>query len=120
LGVCRRVLADEHDAEDAFQATLLVLVRKAASIRRHESVGSWLYGVAYRIAIKARALAARRTWHERQVLHRLPEDALSEVVWQDLRLILDEELSRLPEKYRAPVGLCHPQGHANQEAAGHP
>ncbi len=119
LGVCRRVLADEHDAEDAFQATLLVLVRKAASIRQHESVGSWLYGVAYRIALKARALAARRAWHERQVLQRSPPDALAEVVWHDLRPILDEEVNRLPEKYRAPVVLCHLQGKTNEEAARH-
>jgi RNA polymerase sigma factor (sigma-70 family) len=119
LSVCRRVLDDEHDAEDAFQATLLVLVRKAASIRQHESVGSWLYGVAYRIAMKARAMAAQRAWHEKQVLHQSPADALSEVVWRDLRPILDEELNRLPEKYRAPVVLCHLQGKTNEEAARH-
>jgi RNA polymerase sigma factor (sigma-70 family) len=117
LGVCRRVLVNEHEAEDAFQATLLVLVRKAAAIRKHESVGSWLYGVAYRIALKARALALRRAWHESRAQCRLPADSLAEMVWQDLRPVLDEELNRLPEQYRAPVVLCYLQGKTNEEAA---
>src|SRR5216683_1013994 len=83
LGVCRRVLAHEQDAEDAFQATFLVFIRKAASIRKRQSVGSWLYGVAYRIGVKARALASRRAVHEKQAPKRRAADPLSEVVWRD-------------------------------------
>jgi RNA polymerase sigma factor (sigma-70 family) len=117
LGVCRRVLRDEADAEDAFQATFLVLAKKAASIRNRESVASWLYGVAYRVAARARVDAGRRRTCEREAAPRHPGDPLAEVVWRELRPILDEELNRLPEKYRAPVVLCYLQSQSHAEAA---
>jgi RNA polymerase sigma factor (sigma-70 family) len=117
LGVCRRVLADEHEAEDAFQATFLVLARKAGSIRKQASVGSWLYGVAYRIAAKARAQAARRRVREQEVEPMTGADPLAELVWRELRPVIDEELSRLPDKYRHPVVLCYLENKTNAEAA---
>src|SRR5437879_808519 len=106
LGVCRRVLNNAADADDAFQATFLVLVHKAGSIRKRELVGSWLYGVAYRTAVKARAAAARRGARERQVVPMPPTEPANDVVWRDLRPVLDEELERLPDHYRIPVVLC--------------
>jgi len=117
LGVCRRVLANDADAADAFQATFLVLARKAASIRKRESVGSWLYGVAYRLAHRAKVAAARRRVHERQVEPMPPSDPLAAVVWRDLRPILDEELDKLADKYRAPLVLCYLEGKTHEEAA---
>src|SRR6516164_2599734 len=99
-GVCRR-LRNHHDAEDAFQATFLVLVRKAASVLPRGMVANWLYGVAHRTALKARATVARRNERERQVAT-MPEPAGKEHdLWRDLHPMLDEELSRLPDKYRA-------------------
>jgi RNA polymerase sigma factor (sigma-70 family) len=117
FGVCRRVLRHEQDAEDAFQATFLVLARQAGAIGRRECVGTWLYRVAYRIARKTRAAAARRAAHERLVPPPPPPGPEAGVVWRELRPVLDEELSRLPEKYRAPVVLCYLQGRTNAEAA---
>jgi RNA polymerase sigma factor (sigma-70 family) len=114
LGVCRRVLVGLHDAEDAFQATFLVLVRKASSIVARETVGNWLYGVAFRTAQKARAAAARRRVKEKQMCR--PE-ALEEDVWRELRPLLDQELNRLPDKYREPVILCDVEGNTRKEAA---
>jgi RNA polymerase sigma-70 factor (ECF subfamily) len=100
LGVCRRLLRHAQDAEDCFQATFLVLVRKA-SVVRGEAVGSWLYSVAYRTSLEARAFNARRRARERQVeVIPHPEVTLAEV--PDWRPWLDRELSRLPEKYRTP------------------
>jgi RNA polymerase sigma factor (sigma-70 family) len=94
--VCRRVLRNHHDAEDAFQATFLVLVRKAASIASRELVANWLYGVAHQTALKARATAAKRKERERQVTE-MPEPAVTQQdPWRDLQPLLDEELSRLP------------------------
>jgi RNA polymerase sigma factor (sigma-70 family) len=117
LGVCRRVLGHAQDAEDAFQATFLVLVRNAASIRKQESVGNWLYGVAYRTALEARSAAARRHAAERQV-KRMPEPTVGPAeVGDDLRPILDAELSRLPDRYRAAVVLCDLEGRPRREAA---
>src|SRR5947209_1857639 len=102
LGVCRRVLPGVQDAEDAFQATFLVLVHKAASVAAREAVGSWLYGVAYRTACKARGAAARRRTKEMQMAR--PEaQPEPDDLWRELRPLIDQELSRLPEKYRAPV-----------------
>jgi RNA polymerase sigma factor (sigma-70 family) len=111
------VLANDADAADAFQATFLVLARKAASIRKRESLGSWLHGVAYRLARKARVEAARRRAHERQVEPMPPSDPMADVVWRDLRPILDEELDKLAEKYRAPLVLCYLEGKTHEEAA---
>ncbi len=116
-GVCRRVLRDYHDAEDAFQATFLVLVRKAASIASRELVANWLYGVAHQTALKARATAARRKERERQVTE-MPEPAIAEHdLWRDLQRLLDEELGRLPDKYRVVVVLCDLEGKTRKEAA---
>jgi len=116
-GVCRRVLGGHHDAEDAFQATFLVLVRKAASVMPREMVGNWLYGVAYQTALKARATAARRKGRERQV-GTMPEPAVvAQDVWSDVQPLLDQELSRLPEKYRAAIVLCDLEGKTRKETA---
>src|SRR6516164_632310 len=107
LGVCRRILGNGPDAEDAFQATFLVLVRKAASIRPAGMVGNWLYGVAHRTALEARRSAAKRRAKEAQVAPRTetPGDNLAH-----LRPLLDQELDRLPDKYRAALVLCDLQG----------
>ena len=115
--VCRRVLNDAHEAEDAFQATFLVLVRKAGSIGRPELLGHWLYGVAYRTALKARAGAARRRAHERQVIDMPARESVHDVVWRDLRPVLDAEVNRLPARYRAPFVLCCLEGRTKEEAA---
>lgn len=116
-GVCRRVLSNYHDAEDAFQATFLVLVRRAASIASRELLANWLYGVAHQTASKARATAARRTVRERQVTG-MPEPAAAEQdLWDDLRPLLDQELSRLPDGYRAVIVLCDLEGNTRSEAA---
>jgi RNA polymerase sigma-70 factor (ECF subfamily) len=116
LGVCRRVLGNSHDAEDAFQATFLVLVRRGDSIRPRSRVGNWLYGVAYRTALEARRAAARRRVKEARAMPRTepPED-----VWTELRPLLDRELSRLPDKYRMPLVLCDLEGATRKEAAHH-
>jgi RNA polymerase sigma factor (sigma-70 family) len=115
LGVCRRVLGHVQDAEDAFQATFLVLVRKADSVRPRELVGNWLYGVAYRTALKARS--ARQRAKERQVEDMDRPETLVEEGWQDLLPLLDRELNRLPEKYRVPVVLCELEGRSRKEVA---
>ena len=118
LGVCCRVLDHPQDAEDAFQATFLVLVRKAASIAQRELLGNWLYGVAYRTALDARAAATRRRRRERQVAPMPePEAADRADVWRDLRPILDRELNRLPDKYRVPIVLCDLEGGTRRDVA---
>jgi RNA polymerase sigma factor (sigma-70 family) len=117
LGVCRRVLPNRADSEDAFQATFLVLVRKARSICKRPSVGSWLYGVAYRVAVRAREDGARRRARERQAERAPAPDALQELVWRDLRAVLDEEVLRLPGRCRAPFLLCYLEGRTTEEAA---
>jgi RNA polymerase sigma factor (sigma-70 family) len=116
-GTVRRVLRDHHDAEDAFQATFLVLARKAASVTPREMVANWLYGVARQTALKARATAARRRGRERQV-ERMPEPAVAEQDrWDDLLPLLDQELGRLPDNCRAVLVLCELEGKTRREAA---
>jgi RNA polymerase sigma factor (sigma-70 family) len=117
LGVCRRVLHNSHDADDAFQATFLVLMRKAGSLDRRGSLAGWLYTVAYHLALKARGRAFRRRVRERQIEDTLAAESPADSLWWELRPILDEEVNRLPEKYRAPVVLCYLEGKTNEEAA---
>jgi RNA polymerase sigma factor (sigma-70 family) len=118
-GVCRRILDSHHDAEDAFQATFLVLVRRAASVVPREQVANWLYGVAYQTARKARATMARRRGREKPMAV-LPEpEVVPHELWNDLRPALDQELSRLPDKYRAVIVLCDLEGKTHKEAARH-
>jgi RNA polymerase sigma factor (sigma-70 family) len=117
-GVCRRMLRNYHDAEDAFQATFLVLVRKAASILATASVGNWLYGVAHQTAVKATATTARRRVRERQVPVMSEPSAPEQDLWRDLEPLLDEEVARLPDKYRAVVVLCDLEGKSRKDAAG--
>src|SRR5262249_43115396 len=117
LGVCQRVLSHRQDAEDACQATFLVLARKATSPRWHDSVASWLYEVAYHLALKARAAAARRSAHEGRARPRPGADPLADVTLRELQSVLDEELARLPAQYRAPLILCCLEGAARDEAA---
>jgi len=117
-GLCQRLVHDPHGADDVFQATFLVLARKAASIHRYESVGSWLHGVACRLAKKQIGAAIRRRGHERQAAAMATTTSPPEATWQDLRPVLDEELNRLPEKYRAPLVLCYLEGKTSEQAAG--
>jgi RNA polymerase sigma factor (sigma-70 family) len=117
FGVCRRLLDNLHDAEDAFQATFLVLARQAATIRKRDAVASWLYGVASRVARKARAMAVRRRTEGKPVDDFSSSDPVTEAAWRELRPVIDEELNRLPEKYRAPIVLCYLEGRTNDEAA---
>jgi RNA polymerase sigma factor (sigma-70 family) len=116
-GVVRRVVGRGPDAEDAFQATFLVLVRKAASLRSRELVGNWLYGVAYRTALKARSAAARRRARERQVEQMPHPEVGPDEAWSDLQPLLDRELERLPDKYRVPLVLCELEGRSRKEVA---
>lgn len=116
-GVCRRILANYHDAEDAFQATFLVLVRKAPVIASPELLANWLYGVAHQTALKARATAAKRRARETQAPEQF-EPAISEPdLWWDLQPLLDRELSRLPDRYRIAIVLCDLEGKTRKEAA---
>jgi RNA polymerase sigma factor (sigma-70 family) len=115
-GVCRRLLA-HHDAEDAFQATFLVLVRKAVSILPREMVGNWLYGVAHHAALSARTRLAKRRTREVQVTE-MPQSAVAAPdLWDDVRPLLDQELTRLPDRYRVVVVLCDLEGKTRKEAA---
>jgi RNA polymerase sigma factor (sigma-70 family) len=115
LAVCRRMLRHDQDAEDCFQATFMVLARKAATVKR-ESVGSWLYAVAYRTSLEARAVNARRRTREKQV-HDMPHPEVKPSEVQDWRPWLDQELNRLPEKYRAVIVACDLEGRSRKQAA---
>jgi RNA polymerase sigma factor (sigma-70 family) len=115
--VGRRVLHDEHEAEDVFQAAFLILAQKAGTICRRQSVGSWLYGVAYHLAIRARANAARRQKLAHKAADRPGSDPLAEVSGRELVQVLDAELQRLPERLRAPLLLCYLEGQSQEEAA---
>jgi RNA polymerase sigma factor (sigma-70 family) len=114
LGVCRRLLHNPHDAEDAFQVTFLVLVRKASALRSPGTVGNWLYGVAHRTALEARKISAKRHAKEVMIVPRVeaPRDTSEE-----LRAVLDQELKRLPDKHREVVVLCDLEGKTRKEAA---
>jgi RNA polymerase sigma factor (sigma-70 family) len=115
-GVCRRVLGNAADADDAFQAVFMVLARKAGSLARREQLAGWLYGVALRTANKARVAAARRRRREETVAT-MTHEAVAPAPDDLVRPVLDEELSRLPEKFRMPVLLCYLEGNSNDEAA---
>jgi RNA polymerase sigma factor (sigma-70 family) len=115
LSVCRYLLQNPADAEDAFQATFLVLVRRAASIRKPELLGNWLYGVAHRVAARARAQAGRRRAREKPEVEMIALEPPPEA--NEWRPLLHQELNHLPEKYRVPVVLCYLQGKTNEEAA---
>jgi RNA polymerase sigma factor (sigma-70 family) len=114
LGVCRRVLHDLHDAEDACQAAFLILACKAASVRRAGALGGWLHAVAFRVACRLRAGRARRRDAERPLSD---APAPSEPTWREAQVMLDEELQRLPKKWRAPLVLCYLEGKTRDEAA---
>jgi RNA polymerase sigma factor (sigma-70 family) len=117
LAVCRRLLRDDADVEDAFQATFLVLLRRARSVGRPERLAGFLYGVAYRTALKARGVAAHKAAHQRPLADLPVEDGVAVLVWRELRPLLDEELQRLPEKQRVAVVLCCLEGLSKREAA---
>jgi RNA polymerase sigma factor (sigma-70 family) len=115
--VCRRSLRRPEDAEDAFQATFLVLARKAASIREAGKVSSWLYGVAYRTAMRTKQTAAKQRRQERRAPARAPDQPVTEAALHELQALLDEEVQRLPAKYRCPFVLCCLEGRSRAEAA---
>jgi RNA polymerase sigma factor (sigma-70 family) len=117
LGVCRRELHSREDADDAFQGTFLLLAQKAASIRRGESLPSWLHGVAFRMARNARRAAARRRKHEGKARPMEPAPAAQDVAWREVQAVLDDEIQRLPAAYRAPFILCFLDGRSRAEAA---
>jgi RNA polymerase sigma factor (sigma-70 family) len=117
LSVCRRVVGHAQDAEDAFQATFLVLARKAAAIWPRERVGFWLYGVAYRIALKARAAGLRRQAKEKPMVEAPEPQTPAPEPGSEWLVVLDRELHGLPAKYRVPIVLCDLQGKTQQDAA---
>jgi RNA polymerase sigma factor (sigma-70 family) len=117
LGVCRRLLANSGDAEDAFQATFLALLRKACGIQRRDALGGWLYRVAYRVALRVRATSFRRASRERPDIIDHPAPDRIDPPWRDLQPVLDEEVSRLAERERVPFVLCYLEGRTNAEAA---
>jgi RNA polymerase sigma factor (sigma-70 family) len=117
LHVCRRVLRQEQDAEDAFQATFLILADKAGSIRKAEALASWLHGVAHRVALRAKRDADRRHAHEREARPMSAKARVQEAEWHEVQAALDEEIGALPEKHRAPFVLCFLEGKSRAEVA---
>jgi RNA polymerase sigma factor (sigma-70 family) len=117
LGVGRRVLGNHEDAEDVFQSTFLLLARKAAAVRKRDSVGSFLHGVAHRLALKARARRRERLTRERQMPARPSTEPDSAAAWHELQGLLDEALRAVPAKYRAALVLCYLEGHSHEEAS---
>jgi RNA polymerase sigma factor (sigma-70 family) len=116
-GVCHRVLGRHHDAEDAFQATFLVLARKAASVRPREMVANWLFGVAHRTALNAKATAEKRRAREKQVMTMPEPESAQQDSWHNLVPLIDQELAALPDKYRVAIVLCDLEGKTGKEAA---
>ena len=119
FGVCRRVVGNHHDAEDAFQATFLVLARKASSVRPRERVANWLHGVALRTAMKAKTMTTKRRGREKQVTEVPHPETPQQGQWCDLQPLLDQELNGLSENYRLPILLCDLEGKTIKEAAQH-
>jgi RNA polymerase sigma factor (sigma-70 family) len=117
LDVCRGVLGNEADVEDAFQATFLTLARRAESIRQGAALACWLHGVAYPTALRARADGARRRRHEARTSRPCTTTDPEELTWREIRRVVHEELDRLPERYRAALVLCYLQGKTQDEAA---
>ncbi len=119
LRLCRRILGDAHAAEDAFQATFLILARKAQSLKKPDALPAWLYGVARRVALKARGQANRRNATATSLDETLPDphrDPLAQLTARELLDILDVEVGRLPEAQRSAVILCCLEGHTREEA----
>jgi RNA polymerase sigma factor (sigma-70 family) len=115
LSACRKVLSDEADVEDAFQAAFVILLRDARSIRKGNAVGSWLYGVAHRVALKARANRRRRAEVEGRAGAK--HEQVADLSWREAVSILHEELDKLPDKYRLPLLLCYLEGLSRDEVA---
>jgi RNA polymerase sigma factor (sigma-70 family) len=116
-GVCRNLLPADADAEDAFQATFLALVRSASSIRKSEALAGWLHGVAYRVAMKAQRSAARRKQREVKAARPEPSQPVPDSAWDELQAAVHEEVCKLPDKLRLPFVLCGLQGRSQKEAA---
>lgn len=117
LNVCRRQLTSHHDIEDAFQTTFLILARQAGSIRKRASIGSWLHGVALRVTAQQRATAARQPLRDRRRFQQQSREPHFEIAVRELQDLLDEELQRLPEKYRIPLVLCYLEDQTHEEIA---
>src|SRR5262249_41646335 len=117
LHVCRRILPDPHEAEDAFQATFLLLVQKAHTIRKRDALAAWLHGSARRLAVKLRRQARKRSENERKAAVPVTQEPGFETAWRELHQVLEEELALLPHKYRAPLVLCYLEGKKHEEAA---
>jgi RNA polymerase sigma factor (sigma-70 family) len=117
LGVCRRVLGDVHEAEDAFQATFLILFRKAACIVPHDRVGNWLHGVAFNAALRAKAARARRRVVENKKAQLASATETPTKIWEQILPLLDNELKALPELYRLPIILCHLEGKTRKQVS---
>jgi RNA polymerase sigma factor (sigma-70 family) len=117
LGVCRRLVRDAQEAEDAFQATFLVLARKAAVIQRQPLLAGWLYGVAYRVAVRLRGQTIRRRTREQHDVDLTTLAASDDGGYSDTHPLVHEEVGRLPDKYRSAVILCYLEGKTNEEAA---
>src|SRR5439155_15276879 len=117
LDVCRNVIGNHADAEDAFQATFLIFTQKAGTIRKQASVGSWLHGVAYRTALKAQRDRGRRLKHETSTPGQPPAAGSDDLPWREVRQVLHEELTKISDCYRSPLVLCYLQGKTQDEAA---
>lgn len=117
LGVCRRLLRDPRDVEDAFQAVFLTLLKKAGQLRDRSALAAWLYRIAYRVCLRALGSNQRTAAGPLPVEECVAPPEIDELLWRDLRPVLDAEVNALPERYRVPFVLCHLQGRTNQEAA---